>query len=73
MGQSEEFSGAKGLGVHVGRVELFVDFSGLDLSLRDLLLDIIEHHLEMFAFLGVAGIAVGHCNYRTVVFHDDGG
>ena len=41
MGPSEEFSGAKGLGVHIGRVEFSIDLSGLDLSQRDLLL---EHH-----------------------------
>jgi hypothetical protein len=39
-----EFRGAKGLGVHVGRVEYSVYLSGLDLSQCDLFLDIIEHH-----------------------------
>jgi hypothetical protein len=73
VGHSEEFRGAKGLGVHVGRIEFSVYLSGLDLSQCDLFLDTIEHHEEMFAFLCVAGIAVGHCYYRTVVFHDDGG
>ena len=59
--------------MHIGRVKLSVDLPGLDLSQRDLLLDIVEHHKEIFAFLGVAGVTVGHCDYRAVVFHDDGG
>ena len=47
MGHREEFSGAKGLGVHIGRVEVFVDVSSLDLSQCDLILDIIEHHTRI--------------------------
>ena len=44
MRHSKKFGGAERLGVHIGRVELSVDFPGLDLSQCNLLFDIIEHH-----------------------------
>ena len=44
MCHSKKFGGAEWLGVHIGRVELSVDFPGLDLSQCNLLFDIIEHH-----------------------------
>ena len=54
-------------------VELAKDLARFELSERDLLLDIIEDHEEMFAFLCVSGVVVGHCHDCAVVLHDDGG
>ena len=49
------------------------DLAGFDLAEGDLLLDVIEDHQEVFAFLGVSRIVVGHCDDGTVVLHDDSG
>jgi len=58
--------------VHVGIVELAVDLSCLDLTEGYLLLNIVEYHQEMLAFLGISRIVVGHSDNRAVVLHDYG-
>ena len=64
---------AKRLGVHVGVVEFSVYLTCFDLAEGNLLLDIIEDHEEVLAFLRVAGVTIGHGDDRAVILHDDGG
>ena len=45
---------------------------GLDLAGGYLLLDVVEHHQEVFAFLGEADFRVGEGHYGAVVFHNVG-
>ena len=63
---------AERLGVEIRVVELAVDLSGLYLSKGNLLLDIIDDHQEMFAFLGKCTFVIGDGDDRAVVFHNDG-
>ncbi len=61
----------KRLSVHVGVVEFSIYLARFDLTEGNLLLDIVENHDEVLAFLCVAGVTVGHCDDRAVIFHDD--
>ena len=53
-------------------VQFAVYLVSLDLAEGYLLFDVVEHHEEMFAFLGVAGFRFSEGYYGAVVFHDDG-
>ena len=63
---------AERLGVEIRVVELAVDLSDLYLSKGNLLLDIVDDHQEMFAFLGKCTFIIGDGDDRAVVFHNDG-
>ena len=53
-------------------VQFTIYLAGLDLAEGYLLLDVVEHHQEVFAFLGEADFRVGESHYGAVVFHNVG-
>ena len=68
-----ESGGAKGLGMEVRIVEFPVDLASFNLAEGDLLLDIIDNHEKVFAFLGISGVVIRHSDDRAIVLHNDGG
>lgn len=73
VGHLRECRAAQGFGVEVSIIEFAVDFPGLNLTDGDLLFDVVEDHQEMFAFLGIGCVIVGHGDYSAVILHNDGG
>jgi len=59
--------------MHIRGVEFPEDLACFDLAQDYLFFDVVQHHQEVLALLGVSGVIVGHCDYSAVVLHDDGG
>ena len=70
MSHVSKGGGAKGLGVEVRVVEFPVDLASFNLTEGDLLLDIIDDHEKMFAFLCVSGVVIRHSDDRAIVLHN---
>ena len=72
MGHGGVAGTAKWFGMKVGIVEFSVYFAGLNLTEGKLLLDVVDDHQEMFAFLSMCAVFVGDGDNCAVVFHHDG-
>ena len=72
MGHGGVTGTAEELDMKVRIVKFAVDLAGLDLSEVNLLLDVIDDHQEMFAFLGMCAFIIGDGDDCAVVFHNDG-